>query len=78
MSLQFANVKNIELIKGLQNDILISSHGLSLPITHPLSARAEGITYVALHEVIQCVVVWCTQNAPRQQQFHVAPAMPVL
>ena len=24
------------------------------------------------------VVVWCTQNAPRWQQFHVAPAMPAL
>ena len=23
-------------------------------------------------------VVWCTQNAPRRQQFDVAPAMPVL
>ena len=21
------------------------------------------------------MVVWCTQNAPRRQQFHVAPAM---
>ena len=21
------------------------------------------------------MVVWCTQNAPRQQQFHVPPAM---
>ena len=24
------------------------------------------------------VVVWCTQNAPRRQQFHVAPAMSAL
>ena len=36
------------------------------------------LTYVALHEVTWCVVVWCTQNAPRRQQFHVAPAMPAL
>ena len=35
-------------------------------------------TYVALHEVTRCMVVWCTQNAPRRQQFHVAPAMPAL
>ena len=28
------------------------------------------------HEVTWCIVVWCTQNAPRWQQFHVAPAMP--
>ena len=34
------------------------------------------LTYVALHEVTWCMVVWCTQNMPRQQQFHVAPAMP--
>ena len=33
--------------------------------------------YVALHEVTWCMVVWCTQNAPRRQQFHVAPAMQV-
>ena len=30
---------------------------------------------VALHEVTWCMVVWCTQNTPRWQQFHVAPAM---
>ena len=24
------------------------------------------------------MVVWCTQNAPRRQQFHVAPAMSAL
>ena len=34
-------------------------------------------SYVALHEVTRCMVVWCTQNAPTWQQFHVAPAMPV-
>ena len=34
--------------------------------------------YVALHAVTWCMVVWCTQNAPRRQQFHVAPAMPEL
>ena len=36
------------------------------------------LTYLALHEVTWCMVVWCTQNAPRRQQFHVAPAMPAL
>ena len=36
------------------------------------------LTYVALHELTWCMVVWCTQNAPRRQQFHVAPAMPAL
>ena len=36
------------------------------------------LTYVALHEVTWCMVVWCTQNAPRWQQFHEAPAMPAL
>ena len=35
-------------------------------------------TLWALHEVTRCMVVWCTQNAPRLQQFHVAPAMPEL
>ena len=34
------------------------------------------LTYVALHEVTWCMVVWSTQNAPRWQQFHKAPAMP--
>ena len=24
------------------------------------------------------MVVWCTQNTPTRQQFHVAPAMPAL
>ena len=33
------------------------------------------IMYVALHEVTWCMVVWCTQNAPRRHQFFVA--MPV-
>ena len=47
------------------------------------SARSAGgglqlNTYVALHEVTWCMVVWCTQNAPRRQQIHVAPAMPDL
>ena len=35
-------------------------------------------TYVALHEVRWCMVVWCTLNAPTWQQFLVAPAMPAL
>ena len=34
--------------------------------------------YVALHEVTWRIVVWCTQNKMRWQQFHVAPAMSVL
>ena len=29
----------------------------------------------ARNDVTWCMVVWCTQNAPRRQQFHVAPAM---
>ena len=33
------------------------------------------LTCVALHEVTRCMVVWCTQNAPRWQQFHVALAI---
>ena len=33
------------------------------------------LTYVALHEITWCMIVWCTQNAPRCQQFHVAPAI---
>ena len=36
------------------------------------------LTYVALHEVTWFMVVWCTQNAPRRQQFYVAPAMSAL
>ena len=28
--------------------------------------------------LIGCMVVWCTENAPRWQQFLVAPAMPAL
>ena len=34
------------------------------------------LMYVALHEVTWCMVVCYTQNTPRRQQFHVAPAMP--
>ena len=29
----------------------------------------------AWSDVTWCMVVWCTRNAPRWQQFHVAPAM---
>ena len=37
------------------------------------------MTYMALHEVTWCMVVCCTQNAPRRQQFYdVAPAMSAL
>ena len=32
------------------------------------------LTYVALHEVTWCMIVWCTSNVRRWQQFHVAPA----
>ena len=40
--------------------------------------KTKKTTYVALHEVTWYMVVWCTQNTPRQEQFHVAPAMSVL
>ena len=30
------------------------------------------LTYVALHQVTWCMVVSCTQNVPRRQQFYVA------
>ena len=36
------------------------------------------MTYVALHEETWRMVVWCTQNAPRQQRFDVAPALSAL
>ena len=36
------------------------------------------LTYVTLHEVTRCMVVWCSQSAPRWLQFPVAPAMPAL
>ena len=29
-------------------------------------------------EVLEALAVWSTQNAPRWQQFHVAPAMSAL
>ena len=34
------------------------------------------LTYVAVHEVTWCMVVWCTQNAPTDgsSSVHVAPA----
>ena len=34
--------------------------------------------YKGMYEVSWCMVVWCRQNAPRRQQFHVAPAMSML
>ena len=37
-----------------------------------LQLNIHALTYVALHEVIWCVVVWCSQNVPRWQQIHVA------
>ena len=42
------------------------------------SSTHMHMTYVVLHEVTWCIVVWRTQNAPRLQQFHVAPAMSAL
>ena len=36
------------------------------------------ISEVKWHGVTWCMVLWCTENAPRRQQFHVAPAMPAL
>ena len=34
--------------------------------THTQHARTRiHLTYVALHEVTWCMVVWCTQNVPR-------------
>ena len=43
-----------------------------------VTAKHAYTLHMALHEVTWCMVVWCTQNAPRWQQFHVAPAMPAL
>ena len=37
--------------------------------------RAKHLRMWLLHEVTRCMVVWCKQNAPRRQQFHVAPAL---
>ena len=37
--------------------------------------RLQLNTYVALHEVTWCMVVWCARNAPRWQQFHMASCM---
>ena len=39
-----------------------------------LNAHAPHVCGFAWHHVTWCVVVWCTQNALRQQQFHNAPA----
>ena len=44
----------------------------------PPFAHLFALSHMALHEVTQCLVVWCTQNVPGQHQFHVAPAMPAL
>ena len=43
-----------------------------------LQLKPMYLTRVALCEVIRGTFAWCTQNAPRWQQFHVAPAMPAL
>ena len=43
-----------------------------------LNTHTPQVTYVALHEGTWYMVVCCTQNAPRRQQIHVAPAMPAL
>ena len=42
-----------------------------------VTTKHTHLTYVALH-LTWCMVVWCTQNMPRWQQFHVAPATPAL
>ena len=38
--------------------------------------RTEKCTHASLQT--RSLVVWSTQNAPRRQQFHVAPTMPAL
>ena len=40
-----------------------------------LNTHAPYVCEFAWSDVIWCMVVWCTQNAPRWQQFRVAPAM---
>ena len=41
-----------------------------------MSATAPYVSGLfAWSEVTWCMVVWCTQNVPRLQQFHVAPVM---
>ena len=37
-----------------------------------------NLTYVALHEVTWCMVVWCTQNLRRDGSSFMWPAMPAL
>ena len=60
------------------------SSTLKIPVILPkvqvagYSQTRMYLAYVALHEVTWCMVVWFTQNVPRWQQFHVAPAMPAL
>ena len=49
-----------------------------LPKVQVAGYSCMHLTYVALHYVAWCMVVWCTQNAPRWQQFHVASAIPAL
>ena len=41
-----------------------------------VTAEHTCLTYVALHEVTWCMVVWCTQNLHRDGCS--SPAMPVL
>ena len=56
--------------------------GEHTPKCHPVNlsntGRGSRLTFVALHEVTWCMVVLCTQEAPRRQQFHVAPAVSAL
>ena len=41
-------------------------------VKHACALHASGFTWSG---VTLCMIVWCIQNAPRPQQFHVAPAM---
>ena len=58
------------------------SSTLKIPVILPkvqvagYSRTRIHLMYVVLYEVTRCMVAWCTQNSPRRQQFHVAPAMP--
>ena len=42
-----------------------------------VTAKHPCTICLCLHEVTWCMVVWCTQNALIQQQFHVGPATSV-
>ena len=40
-----------------------------------LNTHAPYVCGFAWSDVTRCMVVWCTRNAPRRQQFQVAPVM---